>query len=301
ARTADGLTSEALKQAKDMVNKRLGKKAGGGGGGGGGGGSRSGGSGGGGGSGNSDDVVTLTDQNFEDLVLNSEDGWLVEFYAPWCGHCKNLAPEWASAATQLKGKFKLGALDATVETITANQYGVTDRAAENLPPPEIHEITEEKVLTDSCEGHQLCVISILPHILDTGAVGRNKYLNLLLDMADKYKKKQWGWVWAEAGSQFDVEESLGIGGFGYPAMAALNSRKMKYALLRGSFSEDGLNEFLRELSYGRGSTAPVKGAKLPKVAKIEAWDGKDGQMPVEEDYDLDDFDLDEDDTGKDEL
>lgn len=65
----------------------------------------------------SKDVVELTDDNFDKTVLNSEDMWLVEFYAPWCGHCKNLAPEWAAAATQLKGKVKLGALDATVNTL----------------------------------------------------------------------------------------------------------------------------------------------------------------------------------------
>lgn len=65
----------------------------------------------------SKDVIELTDENFEKMVLNSEDMWLVEFYAPWCGHCKNLAPEWATAATDLKGKVKLGALDATVNTL----------------------------------------------------------------------------------------------------------------------------------------------------------------------------------------
>lgn len=65
----------------------------------------------------SKDVIELTDENFDKTVLNSEDMWLVEFYAPWCGHCKNLAPEWAAAATELKGKVKLGALDATVNTI----------------------------------------------------------------------------------------------------------------------------------------------------------------------------------------
>lgn len=85
-------------------------------------------------------------------------------------------------------------------------------------------------------------------------------------------------MWAEAGAQPEVEEALGIGGFGYPAMAAMNARKMKYALLRGSFSETGINEFLRELAVGRGSTAPVKNAQLPKVLDTDGWDGKDGQV-----------------------
>lgn len=38
--------------------------------------------------------------------------------------CKNLAPEWARAATELKGKVKLGVVDATVQTQLAQRYGV---------------------------------------------------------------------------------------------------------------------------------------------------------------------------------
>lgn len=53
------------------------------------------------------------------------------------------------------------------------------------------------------------------------------------------------WLWTEAGAQMELEASLGIGGFGYPAMAAINARKMKFALLKGSFSEMGIHEFLR--------------------------------------------------------
>ena len=52
-----------------------GKKSGGGGGGGGGGGKSGGGS--------TEDVIQLTDANFEDKVLNSDEPWLVEFFAPW--------------------------------------------------------------------------------------------------------------------------------------------------------------------------------------------------------------------------
>ena len=36
--------------------------------------------------------------------------------------------------------------------------------------------------------------------------------------------------------------------------------------------------FCRDLSYGRGSTAPIKDEKLPEIVTIEPWDGKDGEV-----------------------
>lgn len=77
------------------------------------------------GTGEGKDVVELTDGNFRKKVLMEKElGWLVEFYAPWCGHCKSLAAPWADAATKLKGKMNLGALDATQHQSTAQEYGV---------------------------------------------------------------------------------------------------------------------------------------------------------------------------------
>lgn len=50
----------------------------------------------------SSDVIDITPSNFDKLVTNSDEVWIVEFYAPWCGHCKNLVPEYKKAAKALK-------------------------------------------------------------------------------------------------------------------------------------------------------------------------------------------------------
>lgn len=43
-------------------------------------------------------VTQLNRQAFLDNVLDSEDAWIIDFYAPWCGHCIQFAPDFEKAA-----------------------------------------------------------------------------------------------------------------------------------------------------------------------------------------------------------
>ncbi|XP_011816364.1 PREDICTED: protein disulfide-isomerase A6 [Colobus angolensis palliatus] len=293
-RTGEAIVDAALSALRQLVKDRLGGRSGG----------YSSGKQGRSDSSSKKDVIELTDDSFDENVLDSEDVWMVEFYAPWCGHCKkaeldNRSPIRGFPTIKIfqKGESPVDYDGGRTRSDIVSR--ALDLFSENAPPPELLEIINEDIAKRTCEEHQLCVVAVLPHILDTGAAGRNSYLEVLLKMADKYKKKMWGWLWTEAGAQSELETALGIGGFGYPAMAAINARKMKFALLKGSFSEQGINEFLRELSFGRGSTAPVGGGAFPAIVEREPWDGRDGELPVEDDIDLSDVEL--DDLGKDEL
>lgn len=261
----------------------------------------------------SGEVIELNDDTFDDNVIHSKDAWLVEFYAPWCGHCKALTPEWSTAAKELQSKVKLGAIDATVNNKKAAEYGIRgyptikyfpagskdkekplnyeggrssseivnwakSKADTSDSNPGLHQITDEYRLKRACEDANLCLVSFLPQISDCHASCRNRYLDLLKDMSSKYKENNWGWVWTEAGAQPEIEAALDVTSSGYPAMAAVNVKKRTYALLKGPFSSEKIDNFVEEVEHGRGNNISINRDSLPKVNEVKYWDGDDSDF-----------------------
>ncbi|XP_058189942.1 protein disulfide-isomerase like 2-1-like [Rhododendron vialii] len=72
-------------------------------------------------------VVVLTADNFDEVVLDEKKDVLVEFYAPWCGHCKNLAPVYENVATafKLEDDVVIANLDADKHKDLGEKYGVS--------------------------------------------------------------------------------------------------------------------------------------------------------------------------------
>ncbi len=205
--------------------------------------------------------------------------WLIEFYAPWCGHCKSLEPHWNQAATELKGKIKVGKLDATVHSRIANKYGVRGYPTIKIFPPgpksdnniqeyegprdssgivnialdklekfgvipEVEQLLNQDQFKETCEDRTgVCIIAFLPHLYDSTASQRNAYIDEIKAASKASRGKPIYYFWAQGADFYPFEERLSLA-FGYPAVVAINSNKKKFAVPRSSFSSDNIKAFV---------------------------------------------------------
>jgi protein disulfide-isomerase A6 len=130
-------------------------------------------------------VEELDDSNFHSKVTDSDEIWFVEFYAPWCGHCKALKSAWIELAAGVEGRVRVGAVDCTASQQTCQEFGIggfptiklfgsdksrpedyeggrdsgsltafaLEKWGREQPPPEVRELTDQEVLTEHCLGH----------------------------------------------------------------------------------------------------------------------------------------------------
>jgi thioredoxin 1 len=73
----------------------------------------------------SENVLELTDANFEEEVVKSEHPVLVDFWAEWCMPCRMLAPVIDELASEYDGKVKVGKVDTDANRETSVKYGIS--------------------------------------------------------------------------------------------------------------------------------------------------------------------------------
>ena len=69
-------------------------------------------------------TLDFTDANFQTDVLSSEVPVLVDFWAPWCGPCRMLAPTVDAIATEYSGKIRVGKVNTDENPRVATSYGI---------------------------------------------------------------------------------------------------------------------------------------------------------------------------------
>ena len=243
-------------------------------------------------------------------------GGLVEFYAPWCGHCKNLKPAYSAAAKKLRelgSTGRLGAVDCTVHQAACSQHGVSGYptllffeagaskgepyngprdgdaiaafVADRAPPPPprapVQVVDGATLATECAPASRLCVIAFLPPLLDTTAAERTAAIDALQTAASKFAGRPYAWLWAAGSDHPALERALDVGGYGFPAVVAVApsanaADAPRVAHLRGGYAADSIAKFVETARAGGAAAAPAGGA-LTTDAVVAPWDGTDAR------------------------
>ncbi len=70
------------------------------------------------------EILEINDNNFEQTVLKSDTLVVVDFWAPWCGPCRKLAPVLEQLQNEFKDSVKFVKIDADKNINTAKEYGI---------------------------------------------------------------------------------------------------------------------------------------------------------------------------------
>ncbi|TPX72108.1 hypothetical protein SpCBS45565_g00488 [Spizellomyces sp. 'palustris'] len=122
-----------------------------------------------------DAVIQLTLKNFKKEVLDTEHVVIAEFFAPWCGHCQKLVPEYKKAAEKLKGLAKVVAVDCDDKQNQplCSQYGVKGFPTIKIFPGGVKGLPQDYQGPRTAKGLVDAAIAKIPNnVLQIGGSGK---------------------------------------------------------------------------------------------------------------------------------
>nr|QCY50099.1 DNAJC10 [Apostichopus japonicus] len=126
-------------------------------------------------------VTIITKQNFRDKVLRSEDPWVVDFYAPWCGPCQAYMPNFEEIAKTMKDHVRAGKVDCQAHASICQQASIT-----GYPSVRIYKGTTTKGYSQNWYGEGVQNIYpnfLIPHL-------KQKFPNKLQEFSTKTVKDE---------------------------------------------------------------------------------------------------------------
>lgn len=205
-------------------------------------------------------VLELDDKNF-DSAISSFDFILVDFYAPWCGHCKKLSPELDVAAPKLAGLNKpivVAKINADKYTRLAAKYDIDGyptlkmfmhgvpidyngprkadllvRYLKKFVAPDVSVLESDSAITEFVEtaGKQFPIF-----------IGFGLSESLIVDFAKKYKKK----AWFSVAKDFSEEVMVTYDFDKVPALVSLHPKYNERSVFYGPFEGEFLEDFIRQ-------------------------------------------------------
>jgi len=224
------------------------------------------------------DVIVSTEKSFQKDVLDSPLPVMVKFYAPWCGHCKSLAPAWEQAATNLKGILPVVKVDCTVEQGVCSRYDVkgypTLKVFKNKKAIDYNAGRDAKSIVSFATSH---IKNNVEKIKDEA--GLDKYLakNAALPHLLLFSEKDPSTVYQALSMKFEGKVLFGqvkkdvaslVGKYSvetFPHLVTITGEQVDH--FKGDLGKDGLRKYAEQLASGVKAEASDNAGGEPAADK----------------------------------
>ena len=212
------------------------------------------------------DIIELTETNFDEMVLQSEEPWIVQFYTQKSKKSQAVAQIFSDMATEVKKDIKVGKLEASlfrkfaksweIEEYPHNKFFPRDKSLvedfvhEGIPlggpmadsardrlkfhdlEIQVPKITSHKEIAEECKKPKsMCVIAVLDDESQTQVLSEQAKLNY---------NPRIKLFWTPAGTNPEVEELFKVNS---PGLVAFNTKKSTYFTMHGEFEDKNIGDF----------------------------------------------------------